>query len=295
VLKARGVVETSDKGDQNFDRVIKYYQSAENFRGDLYNGTNDAPLDFSLPAVKRFAFDGDRYQRFSQADRTLKLFNSADRSMPLGFGNPLVIPYYWLFDQGEILTWPAVRDPARWNVAFKHATGFSKDKPSGDCFSTFSQKNLQLNFRVRFSAAANYYPTTFTATRAKDGVVVYEVKVQEYHRVQNEGCVAIVPLSVLFTQTGNDGSFPMRHEYSIELSSLRVNQGVDEDIFTLPRSAASFIWDQDLGVNVRKGATSVNILARGEDSSNWLLVGNIVFVLLLVSLVIYRQLRANNQ
>jgi hypothetical protein len=184
----------------------------------------------------------------------LSVSNSSLFPNPTFSLNPLVAPYWFLFDQSANISWPTVRNEAVWQARLKNAV-YEGQKTEGD--RTYSvlrvpgAANPNSVFKVMFAPTVEYYPLAWELS-VKDSPGVAHLKVDSYKVVQSWGENVVVPLkSEMVSGEGEPESARIR--FTIEEASLKINPELDDDLFTYPQSQVEWVHDVDAKTHLPVG------------------------------------------
>jgi hypothetical protein len=189
-----------------------------------------------------YAYNGSLYQ-WAIPGREALSFSKQCRHPNLYWGaNPILVPYSWLAT--GVVNWSDLKDRERWLAQFDKARYEGKKTENNKIFDVVSfpyTPNDENPFAIEqihvyFSKETGYYPLK-SVYYAKNKQLLGHVEVLQYTLLDIDGQKTVFPLVV----TGENSKFTI----TIDESSIKVNQHIDEDLFTLSPSMAKDVYDYD--------------------------------------------------
>ncbi|MBQ3430663.1 hypothetical protein IJG20_00995 [Candidatus Saccharibacteria bacterium] len=205
--------------------------------------------DLLLPSEN--AYNGDKYQLLDRIEDGLgdylSLSSSQIYATPSGTLDPLSLPYIWLFTSGQI-EWSAVKDNATWENAFSKAEYLGTETVENHPCEVVRLPSVDPNMvnTVYFATDLNYFPVKLVASNSDgstDDGSPGILQVVEYEQIDVDGEKLTIPTKLNFTNSRKDSEFYAVS--SVNLDSLKVNQPIDDDEFTISPTRARRVIDLD--------------------------------------------------
>jgi len=194
-------------------------------------------------------YNGDRYQVFEPAPRTLGLSTRLRNDNPSVAYNPFLIPFYaFAFAYGEEQSIAALRLYENWESIRGRCCTWEGLSDDGEyCVATFdvSAPYREQVSRVFFSLEHDYMPVKGEMLDNRENVLS-EWEITEVQRVEVGGRSVIVPLESVLRFYGDSGKLLYLLTSGIEPTSLVLNEPIDESLFTIPAADANMIVDEDV-------------------------------------------------
>lgn len=290
INKEAFAVKSGDKEEKDISTSkMTYSHRAGRFRCEvtIQHHVTKTKLD------KISLYNGDRYQLFDVGRRRLRLSNSCQLPNPYLELNPLALPYMFLVEIFKPFTWSDIKNESRWMAKFKGAKylGTMRDAPLTVAKIQMPGYMPETRCIIYFAKELDYYPVRFELS-GKDGFSVM-IHVAEYRRVDSLGEPVVVPLVITATQILN-GVFSHSH-FTIDPESVKVNEPIDEALFTFPVTQANYIDDVDANkILVVGGSGIVKEFAFAEKKRSWWrgsISGILIVAVLVCGIMVVRALR----
>jgi len=250
-VQFRMTAECSDWDAEGAAEKLKYevkcYQQGGCFRVEA---TLTRASDQSRTKVVNLlsAYNGRHYQTFYPKSGVLALSSTARVPNAYFVLNPLVAPYVWLLSPGDQLSWSVVRDEQQWRKRLADARWAGR---TSDGEHQFAVVEIPIKIallkrpaicRVFFAEDLECFPLRW-ATSSDEGYAG-SARVTAYAELQVDGEVAVVPLEIWTSDRLPDGSASEQH-YVLDRDSLKLNEPIDAELFTISTARARVIRDLD--------------------------------------------------
>lgn len=196
------------------------------------------------------AFDDKRSQFFSESQSRLILKDGAVDSQ-YTMDAPFTKVFAWLRRPGLPLRWNELRNPATWTQRFGEAQYIGSSEIEGTpvvvvSFPNLSLPNLPCEYRVSFAPTLGYLPLAYERKVVSTGKLASRMQVTRWSEHTIDSTVYAIPLEVTFEQSDADG-VSLAHSMTMKIApdSLKINEDIDDELFTIPRSIATHVHDVD--------------------------------------------------
>lgn len=233
-----------------------------------------------------YAYDGRHYQRLETSGNRFSRSRDQFTQEPVGGIYSLLWAYFWLFDGRTPISWQSVKDKAVWDAAMNRATFRERRVEEGEEYQVLSVERtggagVVYESEVYFAADIGYLPRK-TISRIRNGPEASRIIVDEYAMFDADGERVALPVSVRVTDTGEDGvSLALESDLAVQRGSVRVNDPIDKDLFTLIPTAGVAVFDFD-----RMSREEEPTLMRAPREEATIIVQRIFFGLLLLIVVV---------
>ena len=268
---------------------VTFRQSGSSLRADCED-LDRTSLPRKVPVSKVVAaYNGSRYQIFYDDIKTLTFSNNCRFPNPYWLPNPLILPYLWMMYPGS-MNWSDLKNQEVWIKKFSAANyegETTENSVTSEVVSMpYGSQDSGMRVKIYFAKTLGYYPLKCLGY-GSDGKQLLSVIVTKYKTIDCDGEKVVFPLVV--TSTEEDAHVTTIQEWRIEEGSIKVNQPIDEDVFTLSPAMAKFVDDFDKNIQNQKGVgTSGDSLPPPSRWRAWFLGVNVVVVVLLVAFFSYR-------
>lgn len=194
------------------------------------------------------AYNGEKYQLLDlvEAGKGEYLSYSSSPILPTSTGtlDPLLLSYAWLFTSGEFPQWFTIRDDAIWNKAFADAEYLGEETVEGQLCDCVKMPGILPNTinTIYFARDLNFFPFK-TVTNKVDGSYFGTVQLDDFIEKDVDGELLVVPTKLHFSQMVEGNETPGETTLSIE--TLRINEPIDDDLFTISPTRANRVIDLD--------------------------------------------------
>ncbi|HEV3417329.1 MAG TPA: hypothetical protein VG056_10960, partial [Pirellulales bacterium] len=208
--------------------------------GNLYR---DDEFDEKGAATESYSFNGSMFQFFSE---TLSAFRESKHWMgtrpQTSFLDPISQAYSWVYPTNAPRTWETLRSRETWDDVARRTRFISEVKSEGRTIATLeierrgeTGRNFVLS--VQFDKDHRCVPIAKTSYFLPDRTLSGTEVVKRFSDVDAGDAGHIrLPIEVELKWAGGD------EDYRIVENTLRINQPIDADVFTLPRSRAKTNW-----------------------------------------------------
>jgi len=204
----------------------------------------------STPENSISAFDDRRSQFFSESQSRLILKDGAVDSR-YTMDAPFSIVFAWLRTPGMPLRWNDIRNPANWTRRFGEAQYIGGDEVSGTSvlvvsFPCDALPDLPCEYHVSFARGLGYLPVAYERRVSGTEQVASRMQVTQWSERTIDSLVCAVPLEVTFEQSDADRvSLPVSRKMKVVPDSLKINEDIADELFTIPLSIAAHVDDVD--------------------------------------------------
>lgn len=226
--------------------IVNFWQSGDNIRVESKMVVPPGKKVDPMIAGAIYAYNGSLYQWAIPGRESLS-FSKQCRHPNLYWGvNPILVPYSWLAT--GVVNWSDLKDRKRWLAQFNKARYEGKKTENNKTFDVVSfppppndENPLAIEqIQVHFSKDTGYYPLKLVVYGKSKQLLGY-MEVLQYTLLEIDGQKTVFPLVV----TGEQGTGGNKFMMTIDESSIKVNQHIDEDLFTLSPSMAKTVYDYD--------------------------------------------------
>jgi hypothetical protein len=255
------------------------------------------------------AFNGVQYQSIGTQEKVVALTRHANvRSMGQSpYPTVLWMPLWWLFEPGERCTWQATKNPERWARLIPMVREVRGTVEDGRDFRTIAfQHDRGYWWEVDFATDLGFFPLR-SREYSLSREVVATTEMTEWEEFVVDGQVTVVPTRVAEWR-GSDTKGHYDYLCQIKKGTLRVNEPIDEAVFTIPPTSAVEIYDLNTGVVVNTVTNTQTVLdadgnpldppkhnlselQSGKPRQYWLLLANFVVIIGLMIAYLVRRRR----
>jgi hypothetical protein len=237
--------------DSGWKVSVAFYSDGTRFRVDRNDITGYVARQKQFDPVKTSAaYNDERYQLLEPHEQRLRL---QDGNLAAGYSvnTPHLFIYQWVQQMGAPFRWDTVLSIQSWDAAFENAMYIGKDdikKIPVDVIDLQQAEAVRTPcvYRVYFASALGYFPIKYERRVKTSGEVTSTMTVEQYEVISTDGRDIVFPTLVRYVETGADGvSLPKHATIVVDKSSIRVNQDVDDSLFTLPNDNPEWVYDVD--------------------------------------------------
>jgi serine/threonine-protein kinase len=202
------------------------------------------------PMTCSSAFDGVR-QQYLDSNGRLRLKAGAEGAAYTNT-TPELAMYMWLRNKPGDWRWDSVRNKDLWDKRFAAATYIGAIPEPGRTLEIvdFPQQVEGLKpcvFRVFFARELGFAPVKFIRRNAATTEISTVMHVTDFKTLVQAGKAYWLPLSLSVTESGADGVSRIQElTMTVSAASIKVNEPVDESLFTIPETLAKEVYDVDL-------------------------------------------------
>jgi hypothetical protein len=258
----------------------KYYDQNGHFRCETRVENRQSKRNLDVISL----YNGNKYQFVDKHKKSLNRSNSAITPNASGSLNPLVVPYYFLWDIGSTQVWSSAKTDQLWESKFRLAKyqGTVREEDRLSAVVEVPGPVPGSMYRVFFSPDLEYFPVKSLVYSG--GSPVGSIVVRDYRKILSHGETVVIPLAVDLDQQEGGESLSLR--IVINPSSLKVNEPIPEDLFTYPESQAETVNDADAKTSMRGGRVlSSRVRPPRPHTSRWLVVSSTVFGLVIIGVI----------
>ncbi|APZ95141.1 serine/threonine-protein kinase [Fuerstiella marisgermanici] len=197
------------------------------------------------------AFDGTQQQTFDGPRDQLRLKTTIEGAS-YGVMIPQTYVYAWLLSGKDNHRWDTILDDQVWQQRFREANYIGEITEDGHTLDIvdFPQRinvATPCTFRVYFDRDLGFLPVRYFRQTVARNELSTTMKVTHHKAFTIDGKQIVIPLKVDFSETQADGvSWRGETTISVDEDSLRVNEPLDESLFTLSRTdGVDHIYDMD--------------------------------------------------
>lgn len=226
----------------------------------------------AILGVMKFGFDGELYQCFLQSGQGaggILIFSSHPLRDDTAPSDILCSIYPFVFAPDEPAVFPKFREKKTWEKLKDMVTGYEETQFEGrkGVMLTLKQPKRKIsqgdfayyqesNFKVFLSSDFGYLPTYVLAEirvePGKEGAfppskLTQELKVTDVKLFEGFP----FPRKMELVSKDGEGKIIGKYEFVVDSENLKINQKVEEGKFTLPRSDAQTIINEDTGEVIR--------------------------------------------
>lgn len=212
--------------------------------------------DFSADknTIEITAYNGNLYQRLHKREEPILYISRHTKPMnPYNNLNPLLAPFIFAFSKSAHLKIDMFQNPQTWLSLSEKVTGIGSER------NMFGYEGILLKFRkseslgekdihykVFFAKELNYYPIYWEGINHLNQRV--EARVLEIRKYNSESGEVIVPIHIEGKEYFENGKIAQTSLMKIDPQTLKVNQPIKDEIFTIPLSQANKVFDSDVGI-----------------------------------------------
>lgn len=266
-----------------FGSDYRYIHDGGKFRLDTFSANVKQP---SAQPTQIFSFDGSKYYQKHSSTLVTATTPAADRVLPIS-SNPLYATLYWLFAARNEYTWSVACNATAWSEVLAKGT-FQKDEAvNGIPCHVVRLDFPHANTDVWFARDQGCFPVKWSCFSKKSGELLSQAEIVQHKVVQSEGVELFVPVQSRFSQAAAGGAKALDQTSVIEVASLRVNEPVDQDLFTLVATPQMQVLDGDelaLAAKDREGSLGDKSVGSGR---LWLIGLNLVVIGVLAATILW--------
>ncbi|MCM8808264.1 MAG: hypothetical protein NC926_10075 [Candidatus Omnitrophica bacterium] len=199
-------------------------------------------------------YDGRKYQFLEIRDKSILFVSDNLQSQnPYNGLNPLLAPFMFVFQKGDIVSIESLQKPEIWSRLAKESVATQNTEKFGyNGISILFNKNSdfssgkQENYEVFFAEDLNYYPIYWKGTNHLTRTLT-ETKVLETKIYDKESGGIVIPIRIESNAYSENGKLLQSSTIEIDVNTLKINQPVKDEVFTIPISQV----DRYVDVNVK--------------------------------------------
>ena len=189
------------------------------------------------------AFDGNKFERLDEDLGVLHFTASPPASLPYQFPQPFIYVYGFAIGSGEQLDLAALNDADAWRRFQLTVTSAER------VFDTQGVKVKRLRFSspdgrgtVDFSIENGLLPVR---VRSESEVLKSELEIRKSMKFESGKQALFFPIQIIDRAYDGTGNLRFEFQATIEPTTLKVNQIIDETRFTIDRKRARWLDDVD--------------------------------------------------
>jgi hypothetical protein len=257
------------------------------FDGNLYRVEIGVHDDSNKKPDLVHAYDGEHHQIWIEASEQLIVSDAPRVQNLIGGQSPPIAPYYWLFDVDDTTQlWSDVRNARVWDRVREKAEFVERLEYDGHSLAVveFQRRSPASYVKVAFAEDLDFFPLV-TECRSLDDTPFTRAEVTRYRRVGD----VVVALEVQITRTAEPQT---EGTITVDEGTLRVNEPIDRELFTLSKARAKMFMDADelyaradeLNNNQRLLKQEVTgHLVSNPTSRPWLVIASVILLGILVA------------
>lgn len=273
-------VEDVKNGTKVSYTTIRFYHKGSMYRSEVVLKDALGPGIFD----KMSLYNGKRFQVFDTKSKRLRLSNTLQLANPHFGIHPFLVPYVFLNQSGVPFVLSDLKNDQIWNGKLSGARIVGRADINGhDTIKAQITSYLPgCRWEIYFDKNQGYFPIKIELL--SDDKTVSQVSTVE--RIL-PGHPFLVPLIIKFKQ--NINGITTESLFTIRQDSLRINGDIDDNMFTIPYTDASFIDDVDSRkiIEVGSNKTVKEIFKLQENKINWYIWITVPFSAGLLALAIY--------
>jgi hypothetical protein len=216
--------------------------------GTKYRFRYDTDSQLDLLSSNDVAYNGSTYQRYLVADDVLSLHTGDKDQVPAAISNPFFLPVDFLTQDTElcpfcILKLHHLAQPSTWEGVRQRMT-FSGEQPGHLTMKAEGSQASPGSYEVAFEQSDGAVRITRLKRRIPAGDEV-DITFSRHTLVRGPGLKAEFPMVMDLDFPGHDGSEIGMGKIQIIISTLHVNQPIDDQVFELDQEAVRHIWSED--------------------------------------------------
>jgi len=229
------------------------------------------------PLTSSSAYDDRRYQLLTPDQSRLRL-QDGNAEANYSVGTPQTFLYMWLQEIGKPFRWDCVLSHALWEEKFREARYAGKDEDHDVELEVVEiPERLQVKapciYKVYFAPALGYLPVKYARRVEETGEVSSTMVVEKYKTFPVDGRTLAIPTRMKYAESGADGvSFKQSLAITVDEDSLKVNEPIEESLFTLTSPDPQWIYDVDHENRMLAAVEVPSAPSQPSDRSSYLLL-----------------------
>ena len=202
------------------------------------------------------AYNGELYQRLDGGTTpTLTVTRTRGAMAMYGGVHPLVAAFQFTLLRDDYVSFALLHSAEKWPklaemvVSTKNTTMLGRKGITLELSTPSGCGEGETPYEIFFAEELDYLPIHWKASHPGGEVSVFEVTATQAYEVGSSRIY--IPTSIRGTDCFADGERAQEVFYEIRGDTLKVNQPVDESIFTIPVSSAYRYTDADTGVTIK--------------------------------------------
>ena len=216
------------------------------------------------------AFDGKNYQLFSPNADRMSVSKSPLNSNPDRMFSVLTLPYMWLLHTSSseaFPVWSEMKNKNLWDYCRNKGTCITSqniDEHStvgiefqSQMRSVVEEDNSSLYVQVYFATDLDYFPIKWQVVNKINDEIVGRAQVNDFLKTNVDGNDFYFPVKMTNRVVMND--FVMESVLTTDPDSIKINEAIDPDFFTISSSQVKHIDDFDAWKKERNGGEVFNV------------------------------------
>jgi len=230
--------------------LLSFINAGNNFLTETQTTETDGKSLISLT----MAYNGKRHQMLKfDRDSVLDLQNKPMfPDNPYGNLHPLLASFTWAFSENDSVDLDTLKQPDFWSKLRDNTVEIHREEKNGyPCIAwtfTSGSGSTAKEKKVFFAENMNFLPV-YSEVWDNERRLRVRCSITKIEKVMVEGMEIPFPFNVEgITYYGPEAKLESSCRSVINPETLRINEPIDPDIFTIPYSRADFVFDRDLGV-----------------------------------------------
>ena len=251
-----------------------FINAGNNFRAETQTIAADNSASLSLIT----AYNGKQHQMLQlNKDIVLDLSSKPIFSQnPYGNMHPLLTAFTWAFSENDSIDLDITKLPDFWSKLRDNTVEVHREEKNGyPCIAwTFKSGDGNLNAKtnkVFFAENMNFFPV-YSEIRDSKNQLRSRCTATKLEKVVVEGIEIVFPFQVEGkTYFGPDANIESACHLTINPETLRINEPIEPDVFTIARSRADYIFDRDLNTWLKNpkptfGTSTAELLSKPSNT-----------------------------
>lgn len=226
-------------------------------QGNMFRcDTQTLQADGSTSYSAILAYNGKRYQKLNFGEMASLDLSSKSivEQNPYGNMHPLLVAFGWAFTNNDSFDLSTISNPEIWSKLIKNTVEVYKEEKEGhscivwvfnDDLDTTNRKSKKMT--IFFAEDLDYFPIA-SEVHDSEGKLRTRCTVTEFKRNNTEDGEVVFPVNIEAKSFfGPEADIIVSSTSQVDPQTLKINDQINEDVFTLPLSQADYIYDADLG------------------------------------------------
>ncbi|MCM8803095.1 MAG: hypothetical protein NC827_07290 [Candidatus Omnitrophica bacterium] len=199
-------------------------------------------------------YNGEKYQFLEIRNKSILFVssNNLQSQNPYNGLNPLLVPFMFVFQKGDAINIETLQKPDIWLRLTKEAVTTQNTEKFGHkginiifYKKTDFRSGKEENYEVFFAEDLNYFPIYWKGTDHLT-MTFTETKVLETKIFEKESGSIVIPIRIEVKAYFENGKLAQTSNVEIDINTLKINQPVRDEVFTIPISQVDRVYDADL-------------------------------------------------
>jgi len=230
------------------------------------------------------AFNGDKYQRLDESSHVLEV-TSRSPKLPYLQMQPIMVPFLFTHRESDPLEYGVLLSASLWDELATRTTISGTDEVNGHPCQVLTLTRSVLNqpatVTVYAASELDYFPIRYVVAGS---ATCAEVDVTSLEEIESEDGRLVVPTRVVMTDYIGERELMATTEFFIEPATLRVNEEIPPEVFTIAKSRADVYYDADLqkATRLKRSKEPASLVERSRFLRGLLGLSGLVFVVILI-------------